>query len=120
MSHKRKVKFQRKRRSARVKAKVQSLVESSGRVRVSVFRSLKHIYAQAIDDRKGVTLCSASSYDVKDSQVRSEVAHKVGQAIAAKLVEKGVKAVLFDRNKYAYHGRVAALAQGMRESGIDV
>ncbi|MCC8431105.1 50S ribosomal protein L18 [Reyranella aquatilis] len=96
---------------------------AGGRPRLSVFRSGKHIYAQVIDDRKGVTLAAASSLD-KD--VRGSLktgadkgaAAEVGKLIAARAVAAGVKEVIFDRGGYTYHGRVAALANAAREGGL--
>ena len=96
---------------------------AGGRPRLSVFRSGKHIYAQVIDDRKGVTLAAASSLD-KD--VRGSLktgadkgaAAEVGKLLAARAVAAGVKEVIFDRGGYTYHGRVAALANAAREGGL--
>ena len=96
---------------------------ANGRPRLSVFRSGKHIYAQVIDDRKGVTLAAASTLD-KD--VRGSLktgadkgaAAEVGKLIAARAVAAGVKEVVFDRGGYTYHGRIAALANAAREGGL--
>ena len=96
---------------------------AGSRPRLSVFRSGKHIYAQVIDDRKGVTLAAASSLD-KD--VRGSLktgadkgaAAEVGKLLAARAVAAGVKEVIFDRGGYTYHGRVAALANAAREGGL--
>ncbi len=91
------------------------------RPRLNVYRSLNHIYAQIIDDTKGVTLVSASSMDKEFNQYggNCEAAKAVGKAVAAKALEKGIKAVVFDRGGYIYHGRVASLAEGAREGGLD-
>ena len=94
---------------------------SAERPRQNVYRSLNHIYAQIIDDTKGFTLVSASSMD-KDFTANGgniEGAKAVGNAIAKKALEKGIKAVVFDRGGYIYHGRVAALAEGAREGGLE-
>ena len=91
------------------------------RPRLAVFRSNNHIYAQIIDDTKGITLVSASSMD-KDFNAYGgniEGAKAVGNAVAKKALEKGIKAVVFDRGGYIYHGRVAALAEGAREGGLE-
>ena len=96
---------------------------AGGRPRLSVFRSGKHIYAQVIDDRKGVTLAAASTLD-KD--VRGSLktgadkgaAAEVGKLIAQRAIAAGVKEVVFDRGGYMYHGRVAALANAAREGGL--
>jgi large subunit ribosomal protein L18 len=96
---------------------------SNGRPRLSVFRSGKHIYAQVIDDRKGVTLAAASTLD-KDVRgtlktgADKGAATEVGKLIAARAVAAGVKEVVFDRGGYTYHGRVKALADAAREGGL--
>ncbi len=94
---------------------------ANGRPRLSVFRSGKHIYAQIIDDRKGVTLAAASSLDesfeAKTGANKDAAAH-VGKLIAERAIAAGVKAVVFDRGGYQYHGRVAALATAAREGGL--
>ena len=101
----------RKKRHARVRAKLTGTAE---RPRLNVFRSNQHIYAQVIDDVNGVTLVSASTLD-KDLALNGtsniEVATKVGESVAKRAVEKGVKEVVFDRGGYLYHGRVKALAE---------
>jgi len=94
---------------------------ANGRPRLSVFRSGKHIYAQIIDDRQGVTLAAASSLDeaVKlKTGANKEAATQVGKLIAERAIAAGVKAVVFDRGGYQYHGRVAALATAAREGGL--
>ncbi|MEK7383719.1 MAG: 50S ribosomal protein L18 [Elusimicrobiota bacterium] len=94
------------------------------RPRLSVHRSLKYIYAQVIDDAKGVTLATASSMD-KDLKAGAksaksiDAAKKVGEAIAAKALKAGVKKVMFDRGAYVYHGRVKALADAARAGGLE-
>lgn len=94
-------------RHKRVRAVVKGTKE---RPRLSVFRSNKRIYAQLIDDSKGITLLNAS--DIKISAL------KVGENLAKKALEKGIKAVVFDRGGYKYHGRVKALAEGARQAGL--
>jgi large subunit ribosomal protein L18 len=86
--------------------------------RVAVFRSNSQIYAQVIDDVKGVTLASASSLEFKGKSTKSEVASKVGASLAEKAKAAGVSGVVFDRGGYLYHGRVKALAEGAREGGL--
>lgn len=90
------------------------------RPRLSVFRSNKEIYAQLIDDNKGVTLAAASSRDkdVDSKGSKSEIATNVGKAIAEKALKLGVEAVAFDRGGNLYHGRVKSLAEGAREAGL--
>ena len=92
------------------------------RPRLNVFRSSKNIYAQIIDDTKGITLVSASSLDAALKETyggNCEAAKAVGKLVAEKALEKGIKAVVFDRGGYIYHGRVAALAEGAREAGLE-
>ena len=97
--------------------------KSHGRARLSVFRSSKHIYAQVIDDARGETLASASSLE-KEMRAGSntgadiDAAKAVGKLLAERAVKKGVKEVVFDRCGYLYHGRVKALADAARESGL--
>lgn len=86
--------------------------------RLSVFRSNSQIYAQIIDDVKGVTLAAASTMELEATGTKTEKSTAVGKAIAAKAIEKGIKAVVFDRGGYLYHGRVKALAEGAREGGL--
>ena len=94
---------------------------SAERPRLNVYRSLNHIYAQIIDDTKGITLVSASSMDKDFTGYGGniEAAKAVGNLVAKKALEKGIKAVVFDRGGYIYHGRVAALAEGAREGGLE-
>lgn len=98
------------------------LAGTETRPRLNVFRSLKNIYAQIIDDTQGVTLVAASSLD-KDFALKNggnkEAAREVGKLVAKKAIEKGIKSVIFDRGGYIYHGRVAELAEGAREGGLD-
>ena len=93
---------------------------TAARPRLNVFRSLKNIHAQIIDDEKGVTLVSASSKDKGFSQYGGnvEAAKAIGAAVAKKALEKGITEVVFDRGGYIYHGRVAALAEAAREAGL--
>jgi large subunit ribosomal protein L18 len=108
------------RRHARIRKHV---VGTPERPRLNVFRSLKDIYAQVIDDQAGMTLVSASSIDKElrakmDSLTKSEQAHLVGKAVAERAKEKGIESVVFDRGGYRYVGRVKALADGAREGGL--
>lgn len=95
------------------------------RPRLCVYRSLKHIYAQIIDDERGVTLVAASTLSPElrgqlDSVSGKVTAAKlVGQLVGKKALEKGINKVVFDRNGYLYHGRIQALADGAREAGLD-
>lgn len=93
---------------------------SATRPRLNVFRSLKHIYAQVIDDEQGKTLVAASSLEKNFTGSGGNIAaaKAVGEAIAKKALAKGISEVVFDRGGYIYHGRVAALAQAAREGGL--
>lgn len=102
--------------------RVRKLVSGTAqRPRLCVYRSLKNIYAQIIDDENGVTLCAASSKEkgFEGSGGNSDAAKQVGLMIAKKAEEKGIKSVVFDRGGYIYHGRVQALADGAREGGLE-
>ena len=109
------------RRHKRIRKKVRGIPE---RPRLSVYRSLNHMYAQIIDDSQGNTIMAASTLD---KELASEKGHKgnvtmakkVGKLIAKKAIEKGMKKVVFDRSGYLYHGRVKALADGAREAGLE-
>lgn len=94
----------------------------ASRPRLAVFRSVKHIYAQVIDDRSGRTLASASSAE-KDTAVKSggnvAGAREIGKLVAERAKAKGVVAVVFDRGGYLYHGRIKALAEAAREGGLE-
>ena len=112
-------KKERLRRKLRIKYKIRGTAE---RPRLCVYKSLKHIYAQVIDDESGVTLVSASTLDV---DIRDKVkgcnlksAEVVGEAVAKKALEKGINEVVFDRNGYIYHGKVKALAESARKAGL--
>ena len=108
----------RAKRQRRVRYKISGTASCP---RLNVFRSAKHIYAQLIDDVAGVTLASASSLD-KDftgNGGNKEGAFKVGEMIAARAKEKGIVDVVFDRAGYLYHGRVAQLADGARQGGLN-
>ncbi|WP_309570119.1 50S ribosomal protein L18 [Deinococcus sp.] len=104
------------RRKLRARRKVRTA--AGERLRLSVYRSSKHIYAQIIDDSKGITVAAATSAAVKSGN-KTDTAAAVGKALAAVALEKGVKQVVFDRGSYRYHGRVKALADAAREGGLD-
>ena len=106
-------------RTQRIRTKLKKV---SSRNRLSVFRSNNHIYAQAIDDTKGMTLASASTLEkelVKDQNGRKELAAIVGKAIEKRLIEKGIKDVAFDKGGYKYHGLIKILADSAREEGLN-
>ncbi len=109
------------RRKRRVRNQLKQ--NAKGKVRLSVFRSGKHIYAQLIDDVKSTTLASASTLDTElkgkvKSTASTEAAKQVGALIAKRALEQKVKNVVFDRGGYLYHGRVKAVAEGAREGGL--
>ena len=105
-------------RKSRVRKKLKK--SSSDKMRLSVFRSAKHIYAQIIDDSSGITVASASTLEKSSSGLGSNIssASKVGSEIAKKAIDAGVKEVFFDRGSYKYHGRVKALAENARDAGL--
>ena len=112
-------------RTLRRKATVRRAVKlaAGARMRLTVFRSSKHIYAQVIDDTKGLTLASASSIEkpMRESLktgANKDAAKVVGKLLAERALQKGVKEVVFDRGGYLYHGRIKALADAAREGGL--
>ena len=111
-------KANRIKRHKRVRGKISGTAQCP---RLNVFRSAKHIYAQLIDDNAGVTLVSASTLEkgFDGNGGNAEAAKKVGEALAKKAKDKGITDVVFDRSGYVYHGRVAALAEGAREGGLN-
>ncbi len=114
----------RLKRKKRIRKK---MVGTADRPRLSVFRSAKHIYAQVIDDTKGVTLVSATSLesivkndsDSASAKGKVPTAKYIGKLVAERALEKGIKKVVFDRNGFLYHGRVKAVSDGAREAGLD-
>lgn len=106
---------------AKVKRRIRKKITgTTEKPRLSVFRSNKQIYAQIIDDSKGITLASSSSYNNKatEGKDKTETAAIVGKELAEKASKAGVSEVIFDRNGYQYHGRVKSLADGAREGGL--
>jgi large subunit ribosomal protein L18 len=107
------------RRIARVRARISG---TAARPRLAVFRSISHIYVQAIDDVAQKTLASARDLELTDAQrkgmKKTEIATAVGKMIAERLVKQGVSQAVFDRRDKRYHGRVQALAEGAREAGL--
>ena len=111
--------FERRRRRIRWQLRQRA----GGRVRLSVFRSSKHIYAQVIDDGKGTTLAAASSVEPDlrkklKTGANRDAAAEVGKLVADRAVKAGVKDVVFDRGGYLFHGRIKALADAAREAGL--
>ena len=119
MSNRNDLKLKRRvRRKAGIRKKVMG---SPARPRLTVFRSLKHMYAQVIDDLAGKTLAAASTKDKEAGIERGsnkQAAAQVGKLVAERAIKAGVKAVVFDRNAYRYHGRIKALADAAREGGL--
>ena len=117
MSAAKKLNQGRERRAERVRARMREQGDSP---RVSVYRSLKQIYAQVIDDTKGKTLASCSSKELKAKGDKKDLAKAVGLELAKRARTQGVESVRFDRGSFLYHGRVKALAEGLREGGLKV
>jgi large subunit ribosomal protein L18 len=107
----------RESRRRRIRSRV---IGGAERPRLSVFRSNQYVWAQIIDDQKGETLVHVSSKDIaaKKGQTKTMVAKQTGEDCAKKAVEKGIKAVVFDRGGYRFHGRIKAFAEGAREKGL--
>jgi large subunit ribosomal protein L18 len=115
------IQHQRQVRAWRVRKKISG---TQARPRLTVFRSNKHIYAQIIDDQKGHSLVAASTAETGicatgENGGNRAAATKVGKALATRALEKGIKLVAFDRGRYRYHGRIAALADAAREGGLE-
>lgn len=114
-----------KRRKQRHRRVRQNLRGTPDKPRLNVFRSLKHIYAQVVDDMAGHTLASASTLDPVvreriDGMQPVEQAKVVGETVAKRCLEQGITKVVFDRGGYKYHGRIQAVAEGAREAGLDL
>lgn len=115
--------IRRKRRHQRVRAKVKGSIK---KLRLSVFRSNKNIYAQAINDETGQTLAQANDGLLRkdksaSKKIKSKVdsAKQIGKLLGEQILKKGYKSIVFDRGGYKYHGRIKALAEGLREAGLD-
>lgn len=119
---KRKKRTDKAARRHRVKRGIRKTINGTpDRPRLSVYRSNQHIYAQLIDDRAGVTLAAASTLqDEVEGDSPTERARNVGKALAERAKEAEINSAVFDRNGYRYHGRVAALADGAREGGLQL
>lgn len=120
MKLQKKIAVQKERREFRVRNRVRT----TGRPRLSVFRSNKHIYAQIIDDSAGKTLVTASTTEpaqraAEHNGSTTDAATTIGKLVAERALERGIKQVAFDRGAYRYHGRVAALADAARAAGLD-
>ncbi len=117
MSVEKKIAARRERRKQRVRKKTRN----TSMPRVSVFRSGQHIYAQLIDDAQQKTVVSCSTVELKDIKgAKKEAAHAVGKEFAQRALKAGIETAVFDRGPFLYHGRVAALAEGIREGGLRI
>ena len=114
------VKDRRKRISLRQRKRING---TAARPRLRVFRSVSHLYIQVIDDQNGTTLASAASTEkaLKDAKTRNNIAGAkvLGKTIAERLIDKGIKQVVFDRGGFLYHGRIKAVAEAAREAGLE-
>ena len=109
----------RQKRKNRIRKKLSG---TTARPRLTVYRSLKHIYAQVVDDTTGKTLAAAGTVAIKGElgdDDKTAAAKRVGAAVAKAAMEKGITRVVFDRNGFDYHGRIAAVAQAAREAGLE-
>ncbi len=105
----------REKRRYRIRKRI---IGTTERPRLAVFRSNKFIYAQIIDDSRGVTLAAVSDAKIEDKSTKIERAFKMGQTLAAQAVKIGITSVVFDRGGFLYHGRVKRLAEGARDGGL--
>tara|TARA_B110000263_G_scaffold41344_1_gene33148 strand:- start:416 stop:793 length:378 start_codon:yes stop_codon:yes gene_type:complete len=115
----RRSKMNNSRRQNRTRFKLKKVTD---RKRLTVFKSNNHLYAQVINDEKGITLASASSMEksLRDSKyTRKELAEKIGKEIAKRSIDNGIKEVAFDKGKYKYHGIIKILAEAAREAGLN-
>lgn len=117
MSIQKKINKRKERRALHVRARIK---RDTTLPRVSVFRSLKQIYAQIIDDAQHATLVSCSSLQISVKGTKSYVANAVGLELAKRALEQGITKAAFDRGPFLYHGRVKALAEGLRAGGLQV
>ncbi len=110
-------KIRKARRTARSRNKIRA---KKNRVRLTVFRSNRYIYAQVVDDKTGKTLVAASEKAIEGSNLnKTQAAVEVGKILAKKAIAKKIKNVVFDKGPYKFHGRIKALAQGAREGGLE-
>lgn len=117
MSVRKKIAAARERRAQRVRSKVRA----SGLPRVSVFRSARNIYVQLIDDSQHKTMVSCSTLELKDlSGSKKDRAFEIGKELAARAKKAGIEAVVFDRGRFLFHGRVAAIVDGLKEGGLSL
>lgn len=103
------------RRAVRTRAKIKAVSDG---LRLSIFRSAKHISVQLIDDSKGITVVSANDKEIKEKKDKKAVAFQVGELVGSKCKEKKIEKVVFDKGSYKYHGRVKEVAEGARKAGL--
>ena len=117
MKKKKKKTAQRERRKKHIRIRIKGTAE---RPRITVFKSNLHLYAQAIDDKNGTTLCSASTLDKEFKNLKNNAisAQMIGEALGKKMMDKNIQLAVFDRNGYKYHGVIKALADGARKVGV--
>jgi len=115
VSIQRKIEKRRKRRALHVRARLR---QDSTLARLTVYRSLRYIYAQIVDDAQQKTLVSCSSLVLEEKGAKADVARNIGKELAKRALDKGITRVAFDRGRFLYHGRVKALAEGAREGGL--
>jgi large subunit ribosomal protein L18 len=105
----------------RRKQRVRSKTRSTGKPRISVFKSASHIYAQVIDDAQMKTVASCSTVELKKlTGTKKEVAEQIGKELAKRALKAGIEEAIFDRGPFLYHGRIAALVQGLRDGGLRI
>jgi large subunit ribosomal protein L18 len=114
-----KVRNKKVERRLKIRKKIRRVIQGTAIVpRLSVYKSNTCIYAQLIDDKRGHTLLTTSSRALGSPGIDVDKARKVGEVIAEKAIEQGIKAIVFDRSGYLYHGRIKALAEGARDKGL--
>ena len=114
-----KVRNKKVERRLKIRKKIRKVIQGTAIVpRLSVYKSNTCIYAQLIDDERGHTLLTTSSRALGNPGIDVDKARKVGEVIAEKAIEQGIKAIVFDRSGYLYHGRIKALAEGARDKGL--
>ena len=119
MSLIRKYKQKVKRRVLRVRKNIR-LDHKNDKMRISIFKSLNHVYAQVIDDNKGITIASFSTDKIKESGNKKDKSFIAGKMLASNLIAKGLNEAIFDRGRYLYHGRIKFFVDGLRDGGLKI
>ena len=113
------IKNKKAERRLKIRSRIRKTIQGTSKVpRLSIYKSNKCIYVQLVNDEQGHTLLTTSSSALGEQGINAAKARKVGEAIAAQAIAKGIKTVVFDRSGYLYHGRVKALAEGSKEKGL--